>query len=227
MRRIGFLSVALAAAVTMACNSNRNAANDTSAGSAAVGTAGKSDVSRGDKDFVHDVAIMNMAEIDLGRLAADRAADPEVKKFAQMMVDEHTKAGDTLKTLASQQNIEVPAEVDKKHQDLREKLAGKQGLDFDREYMDAMVDGHNDFIDKLESRIDKTRLSEWKSKWTDRTTAQKGEAATKAETVYPEKSDNTVTMAINQWAADTYPVAYAHRENAKTLQNTLKRRTTD
>jgi hypothetical protein len=121
----------------------------------------------------------------------------------------------------------MPTEVDKKHQDLREKLAGKQGLDFDREYMDAMVDGHNDFIDKLESRIDKARLSEWKSKWTDRTTAKKGEAETKAETVYPEKSDNTVTMAINQWAADTYPVAQKHLDTVRTLENATKKRSTN
>src|SRR5206468_12339215 len=126
---------------------------------------------------------------DLGRLASDRSTDTEVKKFAQLMVDDHTKAGDALKTVTTQYNIDVPTEVDKKHQDLHEKLAAKQGLEFDREYIDAMVDGHGDVVDKLESRVDKSKIAEWKSKWTDRTAATKGEAETKAEAVFPEKSD--------------------------------------
>jgi hypothetical protein len=43
----------------------------------------------------------------------------------------------------------------------------------------------------------------------------------------PEKSDSPVTAGINQWAADTYPVAYAHLQSAKTLVTVLKKKTTD
>ena len=42
-----------------------------------------------------------MAEIELGRLAAERGTSAQVKKFGQMMVDDHTKAGDKLMTIAS------------------------------------------------------------------------------------------------------------------------------
>ena len=228
MKRLGFLSLALATALTVGCN--RSQSPDTRANNpsgSAVGTAGSAEVPRGDKDFVHDVTIANLAELDLARLAVDRSTNAEVKKFAQMMIDDHTKAGDSLKTVASQHNIEVPTAVDDKHRDLHDKLAKKQGFEFDRDYMNAMVDGHNDFVDKLESRIDKTTLSDWKSKTTERVGGTKPEVKGKATAVLPEKSDNPITAAINQWAAETYPVAYAHRESAKSLDDTLKKRTTD
>src|SRR4051812_13252342 len=173
MKRFALLSLALASAVTWGCSDNarnNNTAANAPAGGSAVGTAGTTNnqVSSGDKDFVHDVAIANMAEVDLARLASEKAATPEVKKFAQMMIDDHTTAGEKLKALASQYTIEVPAQVDDKHQDARRNLEKNQAPDFDREYADKMVDGHQDFVDKLESRVDKSKLSEWKSSHTDR-----------------------------------------------------------
>jgi putative membrane protein len=226
MKRMGFLSLALVAAMAWGCS---NAKRDTSASSpgSAVGTAGTSDVSRGDKDFVHDVAIMNMAEIELGNLAAEHGSTADVKTFARQMIDDHTAAGEKLKAVATQYNVEIPTQVDDKHADLKNKLAAKQGLDFDKDYADAMVDGHQDFVDKLESRIDKTKLSEWKTKHesavTGKTVTEKGEV----EAIIPEKSDNQTTASINQWAADTYPTAYAHLLQAKDLQKNLKKRTTN
>src|SRR5207249_4172462 len=161
-KRNGFVAIALAAAVTIGCNSNArkdvNTSNRSGSGSAPVGTAGiDSKVSNGDKDFVHDVAIANTAEIEFGKIAAERGTNAEVKKFGQMMVDDHTKAGGGLNAVASGHNIAVPTDLDDKHRDLRDKLAKLQGADFDREYMDAMVDGHDDVLDKLGSRVDKAK----------------------------------------------------------------------
>ena len=231
MRRFGLLSLVFAAALAVGCNQTPR--QDTSAnppaGGSAVGTAGTNNVTAGDRDFVHDVALANMAEIDLAQLALQQSTNADVKKFAQMMIDDHTKAGDQLKSIASQHNIEVPTQIDDKHQDLHNKLAEKKGLDFDKEYASQMVDGHQDFVDKLESRIDKKTVDEWKSK----TTGSAGGEATKPEvqgqaaTVLPEKSDNPITAAINQWAADTYPTAQAHLTAAKSLDKNIKRRTTD
>jgi len=65
--------------------------------------------------------------------------------------------------VASQYSISVPTELDDKHRDLRDKLAKLQSADFDREYMDAMVDGHKDVLDKVGSRVDKANLAEWKT----------------------------------------------------------------
>ena len=50
-----------------------------------------------DKKFVMDAAVGGMAEVELGKLAAEKATNPEVKQFGQRMVDDHTKANDELK----------------------------------------------------------------------------------------------------------------------------------
>jgi len=221
--------MAIAAALAVACSSKpqENASTGTPAGSdaGAVGTSGK--VPAGDRDLARDAATVDMAEIDLATLAKDKASDPDTKKFAQMMIDDHTAADTKLKEVATQQGIELPAQIDDKHADLKEKLSGKQGLEFDKAYADAMVDGHKDFVDKLESRIDKKTLSDWKAYQDNQATGKREETKTEAVAVAPENSDNAATMALNQWAAQTYPVAYAHLQAAKDLQAGLKKRSTN
>jgi predicted outer membrane protein len=170
---------------------------------------------------------MNETELNVARTAAERAADPNTKKFAQMVIDDHTAAGDKLKTVASQNSIDVPAPDNDKVQDEQKKLADKNGLDFDKAYADLMVDDHQKLVDKLESRIDRKTLSEFKQYQTDHANGQREKTEAKAVAVVPEKSDNAVTTAINQWAADTYPVAYAHLQAAKDMRDGLKKRSTD
>lgn len=228
MRRMGVMAMALAAAMAVGCNNSDNrTANDTGA---AVGTAGRdSAVGIGDRDFIRDVATMNMAEIELSRTALQRAADGNVKKFAQMMVDDHTGAGDKLKAFASQHNVELPAQLDDKHRDIGEKLSAKQGLEYDKEYAEAMVQGHEDLVDKLESRIDKDTLSKWKADYERKTgdAKERTEAEVKATAVTAEKSDNPITQGLNQWAADTYPVAFAHLQAAKDMRDGVRKRSTN
>jgi hypothetical protein len=118
----------------------------------------------------------------------------------------------------------IPADLDNKHRDLRDKLAKLKGTDFDREYMAAMVDGHEDVADKVESRIDRARLAEWKAQMADRLAGKKVEERAEVIAVLPEKSDNVVTMAVNEWAAEAYPVVQAHLEAAKVLDKAVKRR---
>ena len=224
------LVLAVATALTVSCrNDDRRTANTTGRDAGAVGTAGTADidVARADRDFVHDAAIANMAEVELGRLTADKAIDAEVKKFGRMMVDDHTAAGERMKTIADEFHIEWPQQLDDKHRDLREKLAGKQGAEFDREYITAMVEGHENFVNKLESRVDKDTVAEWKAEMADRAAGRKAEERGKVVKILPEKSDRPVTMRINEWAAATYPVAQAHLEAAKTLDAALKRRQTN
>jgi len=108
--------------------------------------------SRGDdrQQFIEKAAIANMAEIQLGQLAATNAQDPQVKQFAQMMVTEHTQALDQLRSAAGSSTL--PSSLDKKHQKLQDKLSKLQGADFDRAYMDAMVDAHKDTVKLLSKR---------------------------------------------------------------------------
>ena len=226
MKRTYFLTLVLAAALAGGCRGRDNE-GPPPAGSAPVGTSGEAaDVKGADKDFVHDAAITGMAEIEIGRIALDHSRDVNVKKFAQMMIDDHTKAGEDLKTVATRHRIELPAQVDDDHRDKAEALGKKTGTEFDQDYADAMVDGHQAFVDKLESRVDKDTLAEWKSKNVDTATGKKMEGKAEAISIVPEKSDNPVTLSLNEWAAATYPTAFAHLQAAKDLQKGVKRRTT-
>src|SRR5438105_12736902 len=66
----------------------------------AVTSSGSEDI-----EFVLDAAKGGMAEVELGRLAAGHAKNDEVRKFAQRMVDDHTKAGDELQAIAASRGI--------------------------------------------------------------------------------------------------------------------------
>jgi putative membrane protein len=226
MKNLGIPALVLVAAMAVACQRTDRADSAKPADSTAVGTAGAADLSRADKDFVEDVAIANMAEIELGRMAADRATNADVKKYAQMLVDDHTTAGEKLKSAVEKHRITLPTAIDDKHRDLLETLSKKQGADFDRDFIDAMVDGHEDLLDKLASRVDEAKLGEWRTKYEDRLANRKTEEKAEAITVAPERSDNAVTMTVNQWAADTYPSVYAHLHAAKALDDKIKKRTT-
>ena len=147
MKLTGLLSLACAAMLTVACNSNgRSDVRDDSV----VGTAGEAEhsVTAGDRKFVEDLTYAGAAEIELGRMAAERGGNADVKRFGQMMVDDHSKAGKELKDIAMQYRIPQPAGLDEKHRELMDKLAKLRGAEFDKQYIDAMVQGHEDVVDK-------------------------------------------------------------------------------
>ncbi|MFN8349632.1 MAG: DUF4142 domain-containing protein [Spirosomataceae bacterium] len=107
-----------------------------------------------DAEFVMEAADGGMMEVEMGRLAAGKAISAEVKKFGQMMVDDHSKANDELKTLAAQKNITLPTLLTEKHRKMIDDLSTKKGKDFDKKYMDIMVDDHKEDIDKFEKAAD-------------------------------------------------------------------------
>ena len=87
---------------------------------------------RGDKDsdlrkFVERAAMSDMAEVQLGRLALQQAQDPQVKQFAQQMVDEHSRSLEQLRSIASSHNVQLASSLDGKLQKKHDKLAKLQG----------------------------------------------------------------------------------------------------
>jgi predicted outer membrane protein len=224
MTRIGCASFVLVATLTVGCsNGNSKHLGDAKRSEpATVGTSGAADIARQDaKDFIHHVTIVNMAEIDLGKLVAGRGTADEVKKFAQMMIDDHTASGEKLMALASDLKIEAPSQLDDTHRDQRDTLAKRPGTDLNRAYASAMVDSHKDLIDQLEPRIDKKTLDLWKVEMNGKTSVAGGTVA-----LLPDRSDNPTTMRVNQFAANIYPTVHAHLEAAKALESSLKKRHT-
>ena len=102
--------------------------------------------------FINEMAVAGMAEVQLGKLATERAANADVKAFGHMIVTDHSKAGDELKQIASQLKVQPPTQLDPKHRDLAERLSKLQGAAFDREYMDAMVQGPQEVLGKLRAQ---------------------------------------------------------------------------
>ena len=108
-----------------------------------------------DTDFAVEAADGGMFEVQLGQLAVTSASSPQVKQFAQMMVDEHGKANEELKTLAQEKSITLPATLSDKRMEKYNDLSKKSGNEFDEAYIDLMVKDHKDDIDKFKKEADK------------------------------------------------------------------------
>jgi putative membrane protein len=116
-----------------------------------------------DIEFILDAAKGGMAEVELGKLAADRAQNDEVKKFAQRMVDDHSKANDQLKQIAESKGIKLPSEVEGKDKALMQRLEKLQGAAFDRAYMNAMVNDHVKDVNEFKKEANAGRDTQMKS----------------------------------------------------------------
>ena len=105
------------------------------------------------ESFAKDAAQGGMAEVKLGQLAEKNAKDPEVKKFAAMMVTDHGAAGKELEALAKKKNWALPADIGS-HQSTYDKLSKLNGADFDKEYVDEMVSDHESDLKDFQRQAD-------------------------------------------------------------------------
>ncbi|WDF65262.1 DUF4142 domain-containing protein [Flavobacterium sp. KACC 22763] len=103
-----------------------------------------------DSEFLVDQAEINLAEIEIGKLAQTKSTNPEVKKFGKMLVDEHTKSASEVSALAKAKNFTLPTSLTEEGQEEYNKLNEKSGIDFDKKFADMMIDGHEKAIKKLD-----------------------------------------------------------------------------
>ena len=100
-----------------------------------------------DAEFAVKAADGGMLEVQMGELAQKNGANAQVKSFAKMMVDDHTKANNELKALAAQKNITLPAALSNDNQKMYNDMMAMKGADFDKHYVDHMVDDHEDDVE--------------------------------------------------------------------------------
>ena len=105
------------------------------------------EMQRADMQFVKDAAAAGNAEIELGKLATEKASDAKVKEFGQRLVDDHTKAADQLKQIAQGKSIDIPSDLPPDATAEKERLSGLAGAEFDREFITHMVAGHEKAVD--------------------------------------------------------------------------------
>ncbi|KJS30990.1 MAG: hypothetical protein VR64_12945 [Desulfatitalea sp. BRH_c12] len=114
-------------------------------------------LSKQDQEFVEKAAKGGLMEVQLGTIAAQRARSSEVKQFGQMMVDEHSKANQQLMEIAAQKNIHLPRQLDSDQQEMIQDFSKKSGSEFDSEYMNHMVDDHQEDIDVFKEQAEDGR----------------------------------------------------------------------
>jgi len=102
--------------------------------------------------FMREAAIGGMAEVELGRLATEKASNDQVKQFGQRMVTDHEKANTELKALAQKKGITLPADLDSKHKQTVDKLSKLSGAAFDRAYMDEMRKDHKKDVSEFKQQ---------------------------------------------------------------------------
>jgi len=103
-----------------------------------------------DTAFAKEAARGGMMEVELGKMAAERAANTMVKSFGKRMVADHGKANDELKAIARSKNIELPTHLDAKQEELKNKLSKLNGNEFDKAYVDAMLKDHKEDLDMMQ-----------------------------------------------------------------------------
>jgi putative membrane protein len=125
-------------------------------------------VSPSTADFVKEVAISDMFEIEASKLAQQKGNAAE-KTFASQMVTDHTKTSTELKGLVSSGKVkaELPTALDSSHQSKLDKLKGASGKDFSSEFDSVQVSAHKDAVDLFERYAkggDNSDLKDWAGK---------------------------------------------------------------
>jgi len=95
-----------------------------------------------DQAFFTKAAQGNMAEVQLGTLATQKATADPVKQFGQRMVADHGKAQQELMNLARENSWTAPNELSEEQKKMQEQLSQLSGEAFDKAYMEAMVKDH-------------------------------------------------------------------------------------
>jgi putative membrane protein len=162
MRKFIFPFMLLSTAVIMSCGNGgdetetdedtitTSTTTDTTMGGTAGTTYSSTPLTGADTTFVKEASSGGMMEVELGRLAQQNATNPRVKNFAEMMVRDHSKANDELRSMASAKNMMLTDSMTKKHRDHLESMRNVTGKNFDKRYMEMMVKDHTEDVQKFE-----------------------------------------------------------------------------
>jgi len=105
-----------------------------------------------DQDFVNKAVQSDLAEINLSRLAVKSARDADVKKFAQKMIDDHSKTSEELLKLVNKKQWKAPKGMDAEHDRLAKRLESLSGAAFDAAFMEGQVKDHETAVALFEAQ---------------------------------------------------------------------------
>lgn len=113
--------------------------------------------SEDDKKFLATASQGSENEIALSEVAEQKATNPAVKAFAEKMIKEHKQLNASMKPFAESWGVTPATAVDQDHQKELDKLNGKSGGDFDKEYIDQMVTDHADALNAFTKEAKDTK----------------------------------------------------------------------
>jgi putative membrane protein len=162
MKKISFmLAVVMATATIYSCSDSGEKAPD--AVEAARDTNDKKEdsktiaVNEDDSKFLVFAADAGMTEIQAAELAKNQKLSDKTNAFADDMIKDHTAAANDVKALASTKNVTLPAAISDDHQKAIKDLTEKKGTDFEKAYVNMMVDDHQKVVDKFKDASDKCK----------------------------------------------------------------------
>ena len=135
---VGCVTLTLSAVGSWAVLAHQDSPSATKSSAATT----KSRPAMGDTHFAKEAAQGGMAEVKLGQLAQEKGSSNSVKSFGKRMVDDHSKAGDKLREVASRESITLPSDISVKDQATYDRLSKLSGSAFDRAYARDMVKDH-------------------------------------------------------------------------------------
>jgi putative membrane protein len=154
----------LATCIGLALSAGASAQGTSGSSAAATpSNAGASSLAAADKGFVQKAAIGGMAEVEMGKLAQQKASNDQVKQFGARMAEDHSKANDELKQVASAKGMTLPSDLDAKHKNTMAKLQKLSGAQFDRAYMDEMVADHKTDVSEFKKESSSGKDSDVKA----------------------------------------------------------------
>lgn len=106
----------------------------------------RAEVSEMDRTFVQEAASGNLFEIQSAQLAVDRNVDPQLKQMASMILQDHQKASEELKSIANSKNIQFPQRMSAPHQRMYDQLREAQGAEFAQQFQRQQDQAHRDAI---------------------------------------------------------------------------------
>jgi len=116
-----------------------------------------------DRQFVDGAVSAGMFEVRSAQLVKDRINDDAEKQFAQMMIDDHTKANNELKDILRKKGVTPRSDLRPEHQSLYEKLTSANGNDLLNQYKQQQVAAHEQTIKLFEDEANNGQDPELKS----------------------------------------------------------------
>ena len=108
------------------------------------------DLAGKEERFLKNASQGGSAETQLGELAKEKATNKGVKDIAAMIVTDHSKANDELKSLAGQKGVQLPADIEIGQKMAKQKLEKLSGAEFDKEFVQQMIKDHKKTIELFE-----------------------------------------------------------------------------